>query len=255
MNGDPCVRTRNWLGSSVSLAPPEPALVAHVAACVRCRGALAALLADLLGAPLPGSTSCKACSDDLPAYAELERAEGDVAAARGYPAVWWHLWICPDCAALAEDLAMLLAAEAAGVIMPPPRLRDTPTPPVTLALPSIRLARAFLHAVFAPQQLLGTTWSSGDDRLLLSEETLPGYRLVIHVYQERPEHWALELSVAPPVAGDIVVRFAEAVFREPLIDGLTARLGGIPAALLTDQSGPDMLLTIEREVGHTRAEG
>jgi hypothetical protein len=249
MTSDPCAELRRWLARPDAHAPPDAALVAHVASCPRCRGELATMLAGLLDAPLADDPSCDACADDLPAYAELVQMQGELVAARHYPAIWWHFWTCPNCAALAEDLATLLAAEAAGELAPP-RLREKPAPPAALALPPIRLGREFLHAVFAPQQVLGAAWNGDGDQLFLAEETLPGYRLTIHVRQEGPDHWALEVSIEPPVGGALVVRFAETVFRAPLVGGHTGRVSGIPAALLTDHAGPDMQLAIEREAGH-----
>lgn len=247
----PCTQMRRWLDKPYSSALPDPALSAHVAACPHCRGVLVGLAADLVVALPQYPPSCAALAEDLLAYVELEHAQGEMISARRYPAVWWHLWTCPDCALLAEDLALLLTAEAAGELEAPPLLRrNTPVPTAApLARASLRIAQDFLHAFFAPQHVMGATWNGDDDQLFLVEETILGCHLVIHVQRERSDHWALEVSVEPPVAGVLVVRFAETVFRATF-DGGIARLGGIPAPLLLDRSEPDLLLTIERETGH-----
>jgi hypothetical protein len=252
MIGDPCAELRRWLASPGADSSPDPTLVAHVAGCPRCRGELARLSAELVAPPPEHQPSCETVADDLPVYVEFERAQGEVAAARQYHATWWHLWTCPACAGVASDLSMLLAAEAEGELGPPPLLKPMPAPAVALTPSPLRLARELLHAVFAPQQLLGATWNGGDDRLFLAEETLPGYRLVIHVRQESSEHWVLEVSVEPPVTGELVVQLADAHFRARLLDGRHARLRGIPTALLAGKTGPDLLLSIEREADDDR---
>lgn len=247
MTSDPCARVRRWLvASEDSLAVPSVALSAHVAGCPHCRGALAALLARLLAQPSVGGASCDACADDLPAYAELERAQGAAVAARTYPQVWWHLWTCPDCAEGYENLARLLDAEAAGLIAAPPTLlavRDL------LPFPPIRLGRGFLHAVFGPQLRQGTSWHEGDDPLFLGEHDLHGCHVSIHVHQIDHEHLDLEITVEPPIEGRIVVTFGAAHYRAVLVNGRVAHVQAIPIALLADQAGPDLQIMIEREHG------
>ena len=235
MPHDLCSTTRRWLAAGGDEAPPA-AIVAHVAGCPRCRGALAATLAERLSAPPPGADSCARCEEDLPAAIDHERAHGPAAAARRYPHVWWHLWTCPECAELYQATAGLLDAEAVGLISPPPRLL-----PVT----SVRLDRSFLHQVFAPQAALGSAWSDAADPMLVAEEDLPGCRIAVQVLQTAPALWALDILVDPPVAGSVLVSLGALSYRAPLRDG-AARVSDIPAEQLVGGEGPDLLISIER---------
>lgn len=249
MTTDPCAQVRRWLSAGeASPSVPSIALSAHVANCPHCRGALAALLAQLLGQPPVGDSSCDACADDLPAYAELERAQGGAAAARAFPQLWWHLWTCPDCAEAFEHVTRLLDAEAADLIAAPPVMPVVPYRPL---LPPIRLGRGFLHAVFGPQLRQGMAWHDGNDPLFLGEHDLPNCHVSIHVHHIDHEHWDLEITVEPPVEGRIVVTFGAARYRAALVHGRVAQVRAIPIALLADQAGPDMQIVIEREHGES----
>lgn len=253
MSAPSCARVRRWLVAGEAVpAPPGPELAAHVAGCAHCRGALAAIFAQLLGRP-PRPAGCDACAEDLPAFVEAEAELGAAAAARLFPELWWHLWTCPDCAEAAAAIAAMVAAEARGLIPPPP---TSPTPSAALwplaglpALPPISLDRALLHAVFVPQLQLGATWGGGADAQFLAEHELPGCRVTIAVRQSDDGHCELEVAVEPPVAGTVVVRFGALRYSGALVDGLRATIGALPLALFTDRDGPDMLLSIERPPG------
>lgn len=237
-----CAQLRLWLSSAQD--PPELPDVdtaAHVVSCAHCRGALAGIVAHLF-APPPGDVSCDDCADDLPAFVELEQAQGAVVAARSFPQIWWHLWTCPDCLEATERLSLLLAAEKTGLLAPPPRLM-----PALPLLPPIRLERSFLHAVFAPQFSLGARWHEGDDPLVLAERSLPQHHLLLNVRQQGQDQWELELVVEPPVSGQIVLRFGDLQYRAMLNDGRTAVISALPLSLLADRHGPDMLICFERE--------
>lgn len=245
MTTDPCAQVRRWLvAGEHAPAVPGVALTAHVAGCPHCRGALATLLAHLLSQPPAGDTSCDACVDDLPAYVELERAQGTAVAARTYPHIWWHLWTCPDCAEGFENLAWLLDAEERGLLPAPPSLPGVQRLP---AFPPLRLGREFLHAVFGPQLSLGARWHEGDDPLFLGEHDLPGCHVSIHVHQVDRGQWDLEITVEPPLAGQIVVIFGAARYQADLVHGRVARVRAIPSALLAGQAGPDMQIVFEHE--------
>jgi hypothetical protein len=82
--------------------------------------------------------------------------------------------------------------------------------------------------------------------MLVAEEDLPGCRLAIHVTQTTPTSWSLDLLVEPPVQGDVVISFGDMVFRAALSGGNSARIADIPAELLMNRAGPDMLIIIER---------
>jgi hypothetical protein len=242
-----CAATVRWLADSGGEPPAE--LAAHVAGCAHCRGALTATLAAFYAPAAPEPLSCAACSALLPAYLDLEQAQGTPAAARRYPNVWWHLWVCPECAEQAHLVSMLLGAEAVGLIPAPPRARPQAIPPV----PTLRFARAFLAELLAPQRELGTAWNGADGRMVIAEDALPGCRVVIAVRQRDATHCDLEIRVEPPVAGSIIVSFGATTFRAPLLAGTQAVVEALPAALLTDRAGPDLTIAIEREHGDQSA--
>lgn len=238
-----CIQVRHWLATPGPLAPaPDAALSMHVANCLHCRGVLAALLAELVVAPPLVSQSCDACSDDMPAYVELEHNQGSFIAARSFPEVWWHLWTCAECSQSAKMIKRLLQAEAAGELPAAPVL---PPLPRRSLLPSICLDRHFLHSVFAPQLSLGVSWGDDSDALLLSEHRLTDCQVTIHVIQHTEQSWDLRISVEPPVIGDIIVDFGDLHYRARLIDGQNAHISGISAILLANKSGPDLLISIE----------
>lgn len=239
-----CAEVQRWLAQSAGSAAPSPELAAHVAACPRCRGALAALLAALLTPPPHKTISCNACIDDLPAWIEREQAQGIAVAARRYPHVLWHLWTCPECAEAAEGIKLLLAAEDEGRIARPPLLVPPQRRP---ALPTLHLERGFLHAVFAAQFALGARWSDDDDALLITESELSGCGIAIYLRRHDPPYATLEILIEPPVAGTACIRFGDAVFHAALVGGHTARIDGIPSQLLTDTAGPDMQIELELE--------
>lgn len=109
-----CAATQQWLCAAPgsSAAAPTDELVAHVAACPHCCGALALLITYLI-APPPTDTmiSCLTCEDALAAFIDNERAFGLAATIRIFPAVWWHLLFCPACGACYDDLRDLLLAD------------------------------------------------------------------------------------------------------------------------------------------------
>ncbi len=99
----------------------SPELIAHIAGCSSCRGALLLMAASLDMAPpdtLPRLT-CAMAQPALAPYIELERAD-PAAAAQAFPSLWWHLWSCPDCAEAYRLTHLMLDAAAAGEIPPLP---------------------------------------------------------------------------------------------------------------------------------------
>lgn len=232
-----CAALRAWLTQSQALHPPPAELAAHVAGCANCRGALAALLAELA---LPGGTPaplpCANCQEALPAFADMARARGERAAIERYPAVWWHLWTCEDCADDYRLILALAAAEAAGAL--------APLPLATPALPQIHLPRSFLYGALAPHAALGAHWGGGDDELLVAEEQQAGYQIAVLV-QPRNDAWLVGVTVAPPLAGWVIARFHTQIFRAPLDANGVAHFTDVPADLLTGAAGPDLTITIE----------
>jgi hypothetical protein len=112
----PCTTIQTWLTSAdLAQNPPPPLLVDHVAGCARCRGVLLLIVAELLHAPLTvAATTCDHCMDDLAASLDMERDEGIAQAIRAYPHVWWHLWICAECALTYEIVQDTISSGVTG---------------------------------------------------------------------------------------------------------------------------------------------
>jgi hypothetical protein len=220
--------------------PPE--LVAHVGACANCRAAIAAILAERYAVPSPLTQPECAAMDDLPAYLDCELTEGEATAAVRFPDVWWHLWSCSDCAEEARLTRALLAAEATGELRPVPSLLLTSSTPVPW--PALRLARDFLHQVFAPQLALGAAWGE-DEPLLLAEEADGIYRVALYARNGAPGFWSLSVVVSPPVRAQAVLRFGKKAFRAPFDYSGTATIPAVPETLLIEGLGPPLEVRIE----------
>lgn len=225
--------------------PMPPELIAHVGACMTCRAAIATILAERYAVPSLARQLVCAEMDDLPAYHDLEKAEGEAVAAVRFPGVWWHLWSCSACAEEARLSAALLAAAAAGELWPVSSLLMSRT---TLApWPVLRLTRDFLHQVFAPYVALGATWGD-DEPMLLAEEADGIYRIALYARSGEPGFWVMSVVVSPPVRAQAVLRFGKRAFRAPFDYSGTATLPAVPAALLIEGLGPPLEVRIEPDV-------
>ena len=248
MSDQQCEAVRRWLRQSEpSALPAHPPseFVAHVASCPACRGLLAAVAANLLRVPLvQGDLLCPDCQEALDGYIDGERRHGLAAAVRRYPQVWWHLWVCVDCAEVYQLTNALVDAEQQ-LVLPIPIAVVPERPAWYMRLPKFQLPRAFLHSVFAPQAALGVAWSGADHESLFAEEQLEGYHIALHVRQRSGTYWGIGIAVTPPLAGWAVLSFGELRFRAPFDQHGQAVITEVPLELLTDRAGPDMLMTIE----------
>lgn len=121
MMTNPCAATQEWLAGAAQSreATPPEALVQHSAGCPRCRGALVVIAADLLCPPQAcEAIGCAECEDQLAAFADCEHSAGLNAAIQRFPAVWWHLLVCPECSALCDDLAELVTVGDLSAVAP-----------------------------------------------------------------------------------------------------------------------------------------
>ena len=77
-----------------ALGVPNVTLLQHLNTCRSCRAILLLLMAETQPDGVPPA-SCAECLADLAAFIDVVRA--NPSAASEYPAVWWHLWLCPRC--------------------------------------------------------------------------------------------------------------------------------------------------------------
>lgn len=227
-------------------APPE-AICAHVAGCARCRGALLATIVEATQvARFDQDITCEQCIEDLPAFIDQEQADPG-AALRDYPHVWWHLWICGDCAGVYQMTCALVEAQQAGEIEFPELAEATNPGGAPSSL--IALARAFLDFVFSPATpAFAPARGSEQDPILLTEEPDGAGRMVtVSVHQQPDGAWGATIEVDPPMSGAAVLRMGEWSSRQPLSAQGVAEFADIPAALLTGPDGPDLLVELEPE--------
>lgn len=226
-------------------APPE-AICAHVAGCAHCRGALLATIVEATHvAAFDQDITCEQCFEDLPAF--LDQEQGDPGAAlRDYPHVWWHLWICEDCAGVYQMTRALVEAQQAGEIEFP-ELAEAPRPDGAQPPSLITLARAFLDFVFSPYApMVAEARGSEPDPIVLAEEPDDAGRLVTVSVQPQPNGaWRATVAVDPPMRGAVILRLGERAYREQLSAQGVAEFPDLPAALLTGPGGPDLIVGLD----------
>ncbi|PDW01811.1 hypothetical protein [Candidatus Viridilinea mediisalina] len=243
-----CSEIATWLESlapdRVPVAPP-PELLAHVAGCRRCHAALLLLAAAQLGeAWSPAELDCDQCSDDLPAFIDVQRDEGGRAALREYPHVWWHLWHCPDCVEVYHMVLTLQQAEAELQLPPLPLWSLVPQPEVahraqaTLAIHNFALAPTLPQPALPAGVAMGmTVHYAGHDQ---------DYACEAHVRQ-LSDQWYVQVTLAPPLAGTVVLQLDTAILRAPLDHEGRAALGPFPLELLPHGTTVSLDLRVETE--------
>src|SRR5689334_15190307 len=116
-----CADVLEWLRAAVLAErhPPPPAIQAHMAGCASCQAALLLLASAAMEPPVRMvAIDCASCLADLPAFIEQED-EDPARVLRAFPHIWWHLWICTDCAEIYHMTRDLLAAERQGKLALP----------------------------------------------------------------------------------------------------------------------------------------
>ena len=190
-------------------------------------------------------TTCDQCQAALAVYIDLERNEGSVKALRAYPSVWWHLWICTDCAELYEMIVCLQEAEATGLLAPLPLASLGMLPSSQIYRPIIKtitLPRLWFTRVLVPQ--FGPAWGQGDTDMVIHEEAHDHHQFNVTVHKESGR-WMIVIMFDPPLDGNVVLAFGAATFRVPFGSDGVASVGPIPADLLTNPDGPDLVIMIE----------
>lgn len=225
-----CLRALLWTDPATQL-PPE--LREHLASCAVCRTTL--LLIDALKlSTVPAPIECAQCQDDLVAFVERERAEGPAGAIRAYPSLWWHLWTCETCLATYDRVK---AEHAAG--------RAPVAPPAIMRL--LHLARAFLNrAIPAPAAAVAVARGAEDGPSIIAEGMADSStQFALSVEPQADQSWMVVVTVAPAPVGDLLLTLGATTFRAPFAPDGSATVADVPAALLSDRAGPDMLVEIE----------
>lgn len=244
-----CPEVVVWLESlAPDLLPvaPPPELLAHVSSCRRCHAALLHLAGMQLGGPfVPDELDCDQCGDDLPAFIDVERDEGGLEALREYPDVWWHLWRCPDCVEVYRMVLTLQQAEAELRLPPLPLWSLVPQPQLELAcVPQPELAHSFTLVPALPYARLPGGTATADPLHYAGRDA--GYACEAHVRQ-LCDQWYVQVTLAPPLGGTVVLQLDTAILRAPLNAQGHAALGPFPLELLPCDSASGLDLRVEPE--------
>lgn len=230
-------------------AIPPVELCDHIASCAACRALVLLLSTELLHAPLHITPiSCEQCQHDLAVYADMVHDEGQQAGLREYPHVWWHLWVCADCAEIYHTLVTLQDAENApeDILAVPVHkhiLRTSQAVPAPRPfITAFSLPRVWLSRVLMSQ--LATPWGSSFDDTILHDEDHDEYRINV-VMRRDHDSWSIIVTVEPPLVGDIVLSIGNETFRQALRPDGTAIIDSLPSELLLDPTGPGIALVLE----------
>ena len=239
-----CTEVQHWINPSTDnplVAPPTPDLCAHVAQCYQCRTALLLQATELLQVPLDiVPTSCAACQDDLAAYIDIEQTEGLQAAIQAYPHLWWHLWICANCAETYRGVEMLQQAEELKQITP--LSLDQLVGHRQPLVHTVTLPRRWLASLLAPHY--GVAWGDRGAGSVIHEEEDEGRQITVSM-QKQAGAWSIHVAITPPIAGDLLVTLGDERFRATIDPNGVATVGPIPSQLLQQSAGPDMTIQIE----------
>lgn len=190
-------------------------------------------------APAPQSISCDECLEDLPAFIDLKDINA-AEAAQTYPGVWWHLWICPDCSETYALTRTLLdahqpwnwALHQPGAAAPLEWLRPICVP------------RNDLN-VLLPKSSPRSTVRGADRRRVLSETLVDeagAHLCTIWATEAAPGDYQIDVESVAPLDCVIELRCGDIYLYAAFDAKGWARLGMVPAALLTDPAGPDLNL-------------
>ncbi len=238
-----CTMVRALLQTSASNQHIPPAeVVAHIAVCDLCRGALALLATTMFAsAPHPLPTSCADCQAVLDAFIDLEHATELIQAMQAYPQAGWHVWICPDCAQTYRLTRAALDAEAQGALAALPL-----SPIMPHLLTTIRLARAFLNAalpvpIARQPQLRG---AEAAERVLYNE-LIEGHQLRLSMARQPNDQARLTMQTRPALAGGLRLYLGLFNVWVPFNASGQAHVPDLPPTLLDAPDGPDLLVDIE----------
>jgi hypothetical protein len=192
------------------------------------------LLAHTLVGKQPRRIDCEACEEDLALYIDDVQANGQIAAARAHPTIWWHLATCPSCSELYEQISTALI-EAAPASWVPPIYQHV--------LHLFRMARAELDQFFGLTYELGPAYGSKAETLF--ENSSNGYHLCLTATPYGAQSYQFALDITPPYQGTAVLSLGDLNMRASFDDKGRAQFEPIPTSLLIGQSGPDLTIGLD----------
>lgn len=246
-----CVDVRHWIQQIVlsdEPTPPESAFAAHIASCQICRGALVLMAAQAITLPsFTAPISCRQSEEDLAAFIEQEQEEGSVAAIRTYPHIWWHLWICEDCAETYRIIRLQFMPEQSQV----QAISKIAVPRVIYPArrtPLLHLQRHFLHhALAASLPTRAATRGHRGQSYVLTEQEHADIYFMVSVHRQPNGEWRVDVVHRPPPSGSLVLTLGTNLFQARFNSQGHAIVYDVPFALLTAPDGPGLEVEIEAD--------
>jgi hypothetical protein len=236
-----CTLARAALAAAITSghhAPVSQAARRHVQQCPRCHVELL-VLATALEPALRGAVApidCARCMADLAAFIELEQASPGEAA-RTFPAVWWHLWTCADCALTYEIMVAALASAAMPEL---PAL--TPAAAPAQACPPILLKRQVLSLLFPEPCVPAPTYRGSEQAEMVVYDAPDEYDQAVTVSLQHQDDGAYRVIVRtdPPHQGRVVLICGGLALQAPFDAGGSATIGNVSACVITSPASPDL---------------
>ncbi|HEU4325451.1 MAG TPA: hypothetical protein VFS21_20065 [Roseiflexaceae bacterium] len=213
----------------------DSSIVEHIATCASCQHTLLILMARLLDVPLEIETiSCEQCQEDIAAYIDVEQSYGPRAAANRFPAVWWHLWTCPECVEVYQDTLDFLQADKGemrnALALKEPVLIELSVnlmPPQPQALVwSSDLERAKIKNRVAAALYLQGTFGDSEDWPILSQTAGP--YLVQMTVRQQGSGWIGLVQVQPALSGQVALTIGDEILSADLDSDGHATIPALP---------------------------
>ncbi|MFD3164111.1 hypothetical protein [Herpetosiphon sp. NSE202] len=244
---------------------PQAQLYQHIATCDHCRG-MTILVTQTYPQlfPSPEAWSCDDACDELELFIETERVDAHQAV-HEFPAVWWHLLSCEECAALYTSLRIVDHAEALGALATPPLFSaNQPSMPATLAGQLMQAASPTYSITFEREFL--------NRALQISQQpTMRRYRSehaeTVKILEDNPQlqlgdvqyhftvllkigqvGWSLVATLEPQFTGWLTVQLGQQQYRQQFDQAGSASLNKLAPDHLLLIDGPDLNITLDPEL-------
>lgn len=239
-----CEQVREWARQLTHERRFKPfaddALYRHVAGCDVCRGALITLsLTEPELLPTYDASASRDHGANLAAFVDAaELAPGSEISI--YPALWWHLVSCHDCADEYIDLRAftqtMFSTMSTGSQPTAQQRRST-------LIARFALPRDFLQVALPAQpQQRAIVYRGGhaETHLLVREDVAPGFQATLGVQQDSEEHWSIVVTIIPSRIGQVQLKLGELERQAEFDPAGSATLALIPAEVLLAVEGPAM---------------
>lgn len=244
----PCDSVLALLQSQLSLDAQQTdfaALRHHVQQCRDCQIRLREAFSARMAIPVDSfDATCADCQADLAAYIDTALANGDAAANSMFPHVFWHILTCDTCYTTYTYTLALVQAEHAGELAPLPIPVRKPSA-VKGLFPRINVSRRIFQPICAFQITAGTARGAAEaSEAIIGEAETEDHELAISVQRSKAE-WTIIVRIDPPLVGSATITLGATVRHAAFDQAGEAVVRDILSPQLTEQSGPDLEISIE----------